>query len=170
MEQEVYFFFVSRDMMDAMQATWLGMKMREIFWLFPLMETIHFMGLSVMFGALLIIDLRVMGLAPFINMKSVMKFIPVALIAFAVNLLTGIAFLCADPHRYFPNLAFQWKMGLVLVAGLNALWFWLGEHKQLVQLADGEQADFRAKFIAFLSIAIWIAVIVFGRLIPYVEY
>lgn len=170
MENEVYFFFVNRDMMDALQATWLGMMMREKFWLFPMMETIHFMGLSVMFGALLAIDLRVMGLAPFLNMKAVMKFIPVALIAFAVNLATGIAFLCADPHRYFPNLAFQWKIGLILVAGLNALWFWLGEHKQLVQLADGEQADFRAKFIAFLSIAVWIAVIVFGRMIPYVEY
>ena len=170
MENEVFFFFFDRDALDAIQSTWLGMQMRDKFWMFPMMETIHFMGLSVMFGALLAIDLRVMGVAKFINMKVVMKFIPVALIAFSVNLLTGIAFLCADPHRYFPNIGFQWKMGLIFVAGLNALWFWFGEHKELVQLADGQDADIRAKVIAFLSIAIWVGVIVFGRMIPYVEY
>lgn len=170
MENEVFFFFFDRAALDAIQATWLGGQMRNIYWLFPLMETIHFIGLSVMFGALMVIDLRVMGVAPFINMQAAMRFIPVAIIAFAVNLLTGLAFLSADPHRYFPNISFQWKIGLIFVAGLNALWFWFGEHKQLVALADGEQADFRAKFIAFLSLIVWIAVIVFGRMIPYVEY
>lgn len=170
MENEVFFFFFDRAALDAIQATWMGEQMRQTYWLFPLMETIHFIGLSVMFGALMVIDLRVMGVAPFINMKAAMKFIPVAIIAFAVNLLSGLAFLCADPHRYFPNLSFQWKIGLILIAGINALWFWFGEHKQLQQLADGEQAEFRARFIAFLSLLIWVGVIVGGRMIPYVEF
>lgn len=152
------------------EATWVGEQMRNIFWLFPMMETIHFIGLTIMFGSLLVIDVRVIGFGRFINMHAALKFIPVAIIAFSVNLITGIAFLCADPFRYFPNIAFQWKMGLIVIAGLNALWFWFGEHKELQQLADGEDAEFRAKVIAALSIAIWVAVIVFGRMIPYVEY
>ena len=61
-------------------------------------------------------------------------------------------------------------MGLVVIAGLNALWFWFGEHQELKSLADGEDAPFRAKVIAALSIAIWVGVIIFGRMIPYVEY
>lgn len=153
-----------------LESTWLGEQMRNIFWLFPMMETVHFIGLTIMFGALLVIDVRVIGFGRFINMNSAMKFIPVAIGAFTVNLLSGIAFLCANPFRYFPNIAFQWKMGLIVIAGLNALWFWFGEHKMLQQLADGEDAEFRAKVIAALSIAIWLAVIVFGRMIPYVEY
>ncbi|MFZ8928074.1 MAG: hypothetical protein EBS81_04030 [Gammaproteobacteria bacterium] len=152
------------------EATWMGEQMRNIFWLFPAMETVHFIGLTIMFGSLLVIDVRVIGFGRFINMRAALKFIPVAIAAFTVNLLSGIAFLCADPFRYFPNIAFQWKMGLIVIAGLNALWFWFGEHKELQQLADGEDAEFRAKVIAALSIAIWVVVIVFGRMIPYVEY
>jgi hypothetical protein len=116
-----------------------------------------------------VIDFRVMGLAKFINMKTAMKFIPVAIYGFAINLITGIAFLNADPFRYFPNVAFQWKMALILMAGINALWFWIGEHKELSQLADGEDAPFRAKVIAFISIVLWVLVIIGGRMIPYVE-
>ena len=159
-----------RPLATWMESTWLNDIMLERFWLFPTMETIHFLGLSVLFGAILVMDLRVMGVARFINMEAAMKFIPVAIIAFCVNLLTGIAFLFADPFRYFPNIAFQWKMGLIVVAGLNALWFWVGEHRELVSLADGEDAQFRAKVIATLSLVVWIAVLVFGRMIPYVEF
>ena len=152
------------------ESTWVGGQMRNVFWLFPMSETIHFIGLTIMFGSLLVIDVRVLGYGRFINMRAALKFIPIAIAAFAVNLITGIMFLCADPFRYFPNIAFQWKMGLIVIAGLNALWFWFGEHKELSQLADGEDAEFRAKVIAGLSIAIWVAVIIFGRMIPYVEY
>ena len=60
-------------------------------------------------------------------------------------------------------------MGLVIIAGLNALWFWFGEHKELVQLADGEDAEFRAKVIAGLSLLIWVIVIILGRFMPFVE-
>lgn len=152
------------------ESTWVGENMRNIFWLFPMMETMHFIGLTILFGSLLVIDVRVLGYGRFINMKAAMKFIPVAIGAFLINLLSGLAFLCADPFRYFPNVAFQWKMGLIVIAGINALWFWFGEHKELSELADGEDAEFRAKVIAGLSLALWVAIIVLGRFMPYVEY
>ena len=139
-------------------------------WMFPMMETFHFLGLTVLFGSLLLVDMRVLGLVKFINMNESMKFIPVAIIAFVVNLISGIAFLCADPYAYFPNVGFQWKMGLIFVAGINALWFWFGEHKELQQLADGQDAPFRAKVIALISIVVWVIIIVLGRMIPYLEF
>jgi len=153
-----------------LETTYFHEVMVNVFWMFPLMETIHFLGLTLMFGALLVIDFRVMGLVKFINMKAAMAFIPVAIIGFALNLFTGIMFLNADPYSYMPNLAFQWKMALIIIAGVNALWFWLGEHKELCQLADGEDAPFRAKVIALVSVVVWVAVIVLGRMIPYVDY
>jgi hypothetical protein len=153
-----------------LESTSLHKTMLEVFWLFPLCETLHFIGLTLMFGSLLVIDFRVMGWGRFINMKAAMDFIPLAIFGFLINLITGIMFLHADPFRYFPNIAFQWKIALIIVAGFNALWFWFGEHKELLQLADGEDAPFRAKLIAFVSVAIWLIVIVAGRMIPYVEY
>lgn len=151
-------------------SSWLNGLMTNISWMFPLMETIHFLGLTIMFGALLVVDLRVVGLVKFLNMNEAMKYIPVAIGAFCLNLGSGIAFLCADPFAYFPNLGFQWKMGMIVIAGLNALWFWFGEHAELKQLADGQDAPFRAKVIALASIVIWIIVIVLGRMIPYLEF
>lgn len=140
-------------------------------WMFPMMETFHFLGLTVLFGSLLLVDLRVIGLVRFINMDEAMKYyIPLAIGAFAVNLISGIAFLAADPYAYFPNLGFQWKMGMIVVAGINALWFWFGEHAELKRLADGQDAPFRAKIIALVSIVIWVIVIVLGRMIPYLEF
>ena len=158
------------EILSWIESTALGEFMRSYIWAMPIAETIHIMCLCILFGALLVIDLRVLGVAKFINMQIAMKFIPVALIGFSANLLTGIAFLCTDPFRYFPNIGFQWKMGLVLIAGLNALWFWFGEHKELSKLADGEDAAFQAKVIALISLVVWIAVIVLGRMMPYLEY
>jgi len=91
------------------------------------------------------------------------------LVAFSVNLVTGLCFFAGDPYRYTYNLSFQWKMGMILIAGVNALWFWFGEHAKLVQLANGQQAEMSAKVIAALSLLIWSLVIVLGRLIPYLE-
>lgn len=152
---------------EWLQNTWFHGVMVDIYWMFPLMETLHFLALIWLFGALLVVDGRILGIAPFLNMKACMKFIPVAIIAFGVNLFTGLAFLHADPFNYLANPGFQWKMGLIVIAGINALWFWFGEHKELVHLADGQQAPFRAKVIALISLVVWVFVIIIGRLLPY---
>lgn len=154
---------------DWLGASALGVASREQAWIFVAAETAHFFGLSILFGSLLVVDLRVIGFARFINMQAAMKFIPIAIIGFAINLISGITFIASNPVRYGPNIAFQWKMGLVIIAGINALWFWFGEHKDLVKLADGEDAEFRAKVIAALSLIIWLLVIILGRFMPFVE-
>jgi hypothetical protein len=150
-----------------LESTFMYQLMVDIYWMFPLMETIHFIGLVLLFGALLVVDGRVLGLCRFMNMKAAMAFIPVAIVAFALNLISGIFFVASQPLVYFGNVVFQWKMALIVVAGINALWFWFGEHKELCQLADGEDAPFRAKVIALASIVIWVLVIIGGRMIPY---
>jgi len=153
-----------------LSGTWINKLVASNFWIFPAMETTHFIALTTLFGSLLLIDLRVLGLGKYLNMKEAMKFIPVAIVAFTFNLLSGIVFLCFDPYAYLPNIGFQWKMGLIVIAGVNALWFWFGEHEELVALADGADAPFRAKVIAGISLVIWVAVIVLGRMIPYLEF
>lgn len=160
---------MSPELLSWIGSSWLGQLMRGVWWMWPLMENLHFLGLCILLGGLLVIDLRVLGVARSIPMKPAINFIPVVLAAFLVNLLTGIAFYAGDPFHYTYNTAFQWKMGLIVIAGLNALWFWFGEHNKLVRLADGEDADFPAKVIAGLSLLIWVVVIILGRMIPYIE-
>lgn len=157
------------DILTWLADSWVGVEMHDLAWLFPAFETLHFMGLCVLFGATLMLDMRILGVARFMPMKAVLSFIPLALGAFCVNLITGIGFFCYDPFRYYPNIAFRWKMFLILAAGANALWFWLAEHERMKRLPDGEDAGIVPKFIACLSLAIWISVIIMGRMIPYVE-
>lgn len=159
----------SDQFLNGVADTWLGNLMRDVWFMWPLMENLHFFGLCAMFGALMVIDLRALGMARAIPAGPTLKLIPVAIAAFSINLVTGIAFYCGDPFRYTFNTAFLWKMSLILIAGFNALWFWVAEHKKLSTMGAGVDTDFQAKFIAGFSLILWVAVIILGRLIPYLE-
>ena len=93
-------------------------------WTWPILEILHFMGLSFLLGALLVIDLRMAGFFRQINVAATHKLLPWVFLGFGINLVTGFLFLMGDPARYTANIGFWWKMILVCVAGLNALWFW----------------------------------------------
>ena len=155
-------------------ATWIKSTgfhrfMIENSWPFPAAETLHFMGLTLLFGALLAVDMRGLGFVRAIPLQAVHKLVPVALGAFTVNLLTGIAFLFADPDRYFINIAFQLKMALIVLAALNALAFEVFVFRPLSAGANVSET-MAAKLTSGASIVIWALVIIAGRAIPYVEY
>src|SRR5262249_19089146 len=101
--------------------TWLGMTVSRSRWLFATGETFHFIGLSLMVGGLLIVDLRILGVMRRISLQSAMAFLPFVIGGFLINLTTGIEFFFADPFMYWPNPAFKLKLFLILVAGINAL-------------------------------------------------
>ena len=135
-------------------------------WVFPASETIHFFGLIVLFGSVGIVDLRLLGIARAIPLHSTLAFVPLSLVGFSLNAITGTIFFFADPFRYYPNIAFRFKVLAIILAGLNAVWFKYAVHRKIVQ---SEELATDAKIIAGLSLAIWILVIVAGRMIPYVE-
>jgi hypothetical protein len=138
-------------------------------WIFPAAETIHFMGLTLLFGALLLVDLRGMGFYRRIDFASAHKLIPVALFAFLFILGSGLTFIFADPERYFVNIAFQIKIGLVLIASLNALafeiWVFRPYNAGKAAIIDA----FSTRFMSGLSLLLWVMVLILGRSIPYVE-
>src|SRR5688500_1972007 len=106
-----------------MEGSWLAHAILETAWVFPTLEILHFLGLILLIGSLYVIDLRFIGVAPRIPYKAVLPFIPISILGFGINLVTGIMFLLTDPPHYYSNLAFRLKMGVVVLAGLNALWF-----------------------------------------------
>jgi len=142
---------------------------RESWWLFPTLETLHFIGLILLLGALLIMDLRYLGLASRAPLSAVMRYLPVAVLGFTINLATGILFVVSDPFRYVPNPAFQLKMLAVLLSGINALWFKFAVDWHEVAANPEYTPGRTVRLIAGISLALWMAVIVLGRFIPYVE-
>ena len=85
-------------------------------WAWPIMEILHFIGLSLLLGALLVIDLRMAGFFRRVNIVATHKLLPWVFIGFGINLVTGFLFVMGDPARYTANIGFWWKMILVLVA------------------------------------------------------
>jgi hypothetical protein len=145
--------------------TWLGQFVRASSWVYTAGLMVHFTGLALLMGAMLLIDLRLLGVERSIPPGAVLKFLPVAIIGFCLNLATGIMFFCFDPARFGLNPAFQVKMLLILLAGLNAIWFSLAEHRHLVHAPGDLHTPINVKISAGLSLFFWFGVIVAGRLI-----
>ncbi|WP_047170423.1 DUF6644 family protein [Novosphingobium sp. Rr 2-17] len=133
---------------------------------FSVCETIHFFGLCLLLGAILVIDLRLLGLMKRTPVDAVMKFVPIAFVGFALNLLTGICFLAYNPAGYATNWMFWLKMSLVLLAGLNMLFFSFVEHPRILKTPAGGSFGTVTRICAVLSLTLWIAVIIAGRLLP----
>lgn len=155
--------------LDWFQNSWVNNLMMGNAYMFPLSEILHFIGLCLLVGALTVVDLRLLGMARGISLLAIEKFVRWALIGFVMNLVTGIAFFFADPYRYFPNLSFRIKVVLIILAGINLMWYKFSVSKKLHQLGDQYQAGTVAKVTAALSLLLWVGIIFFGRMIPYLE-
>lgn len=131
-------------------------------------ETLHFMGLTILIGALMIIDLRGLGFFKRMPLLEAHKLVPVAIGAFLVQLLTGIAFIFNGPQNYFDDLSFRIKMLLVVLAGLNALAFEFAVFRPLAAGKSGVETGAVIKISSAASLIIWACVLICGRLIPYV--
>lgn len=143
----------------------LGEVTRELPWLFTAGLVIHFVGMCLLFGSMLIVDLRLLGYVSEIPLRSALAFLPWAVFGFVLNLCTGIMFFTLDPFQYAANPALKIKLVLLFIAGCNALWFILLERGKLHRLREDVKPDLAVRICAGLSLALWIAVILFGRLI-----
>ncbi len=157
------------DILSWMETSALGQLMRDSVWLFPMAEILHFIGLSLLIGSVMIVDLRLLGIIRDMSFHAAYKFLPISLLGFGINMTTGVLFCFTDPFRYYPNIAFRLKMLLVLLAGLNALWFKLSVYPLTMKTPDKVDIGVVTKIVAVLSLLFWFAVIVMGRMIPYLE-
>ncbi len=140
-------------------------------WIWPVFEIVHFFGLSLLLGGLLVIDLRLAGHCRGFSPAATHALIPVVVAGFLLNLLSGILFFYGDPVTYAGNAVFQLKMLLILLAGLNAAFYYWKLHAQVLTWTADTVPPLTAKLVAYVSLALWSAVMLCGRLIPYIgEY
>jgi len=134
-------------------------------WMWPTCETLHFIGLTLLLGVVLLVDLRVVGVMKGVSFASLHRLLPWAAIGFGVNVITGMLFFTGMPVQYIHNPSFYWKMVMVLVAGLNAVYFTLFDEPWA--LGPGEDAPFSAKFAAVSAMVLWIGVLYCGSMLPF---
>jgi uncharacterized membrane protein len=131
----------------------------------PSLETLHFIGLSLLIGVILVIDLRMLGVMKDVAFPALHRLLPWAILGFGTNLITGMLFFVASPEQYDRNVAFVWKVILVMLAGANALYFTLFDEAWV--LKPGDDAPFTAKAAAVSAIALWLGVLYFGSMLPF---
>ncbi|MBU2869066.1 MULTISPECIES: DUF6644 family protein [Pacificibacter] len=154
---------------DTLNSTALSGFIMTNAYLFPFLEMAHFIGLCLLFGSLIVVDLRVVGFAKSVPIARVDLFVRFALIGFAINLMSGALFVVGDSDRYLVNYAFWTKMGLIVLAGLNTAYFVRRIKPQMDRGVTSQNLTNGAKTVAWLSLTLWTCVIILGRFIPYVE-
>ncbi len=135
-------------------------------WVWPTCETLHFVGLCMLFAVVLVVDLRMLGMGKSLSFSSLYQLLPLGMLGFGLNLATGMMFFVGTPGQYTGNIAFFWKMVMVVLAGINVLYFILFEEPWKVGV--GDNAPLRAKFIAASAIFLWLGVLYFGHMLPFI--
>ena len=137
-------------------------------WIWPLCETLHFMGMSLLVGVIGLLDLRMMGVGRRLPVGPLHDMVPWGVAGFFVNVITGFTFYAGDPYQYIHNPTFWWKMGFIAIAGVNILAFYMFVYDKVARLGPGDDCPFSAKAVGAISLFLWCGVMYFGRMLPFV--
>ena len=137
----------------------------------PIIEAIHVFSSSIVFGTILIVDLRLLG---FPDTRRAFSKIERELLKFTwagffVSVITGCMLFTANAATYYVNWPFRLKMLALLGAGLNMLFFERVTHKSVATWDVGTRPPFAARFAGATSLLVWLAVIFLARWIGFTK-
>ena len=143
----------------------VGDYVRDTPWTWIAAETLHFVGLSMLVGVILLIDLRMLGFMPMVSFAALDRLLPWAMLGFALNTFTGMLFFAAAYGQYVNNPAFFWKLVFVLLAGANTLYF---TFDKTWALEPGREAPAFSKVAAAGAMFFWVGVMYWGSMLPFI--
>ena len=112
------------DFLVWLEGTFIANAIRTIPWLYPMFETGHYIGLSLLVGGIMLIDLRVLGFARALPLRSMIGLLPFVWIGFLINVFTGSMLFIYGATNFGPNRAFQVKNSIITACTRRA-----GPHK-----------------------------------------
>jgi hypothetical protein len=153
-------------LIHALEASWLGVTVRQSIWLYPVASVLHVIGVGLLLGTIIAFDLRVLGLARALPLHPLARLlIPLAALGVAMQLPTGFLMLTADANALLTHPLMLAKLSLVLLALANIAWFHRRAGPAFVDLYEPLPGSLRAS--AALSLGAWTSVAVLGRAIAY---
>jgi hypothetical protein len=139
----------------------------QMTWSWPLAESAHFIGLTMLFGSIAAWDLRLLGMLRDVPALAFHRLIPFAVAGFVVNIATGVLFLMTYPDQYVYNAAFYLKMLCILLAGVNVAMFYMTMFGRVDALGPGVPPPLLARLNGGVSLLLWTTVIIAGRMITF---
>lgn len=128
-------------------------------------EVIHFIGICLLFGTVGMFDLRMMNAVRGISLMALHRLVPYGVLGFALCVMTGALFVIAAADQYLYNPAWQLKMLMLVIAGVNMAAFYLTTFTRLAALGEDDAPPWTARLFAAISLLSWIAAITAGRVI-----
>jgi len=127
---------------------------------YPALEVVHIVGVALLLGNLLALELRIWGVAAELPLQALARLsLSLSVAGCGLLALSGLLMFAAAPADLLANRSFLWKMGLLQVAGLNAAWF----HAR----GGLARIDRMARTQTALSLGLWLSIIIMGRWIAY---
>ena len=155
------------DLLVWLEHSAIANAIRTSIWMYPAFETLHYIGLSFLVGGIMLIDLRVLGVAKSLPLKSMIGLLPWVWIGFVINATTGSLLFIYGATGFGTNHAFWLKMGFIILAGLNALAFQLATTRSGTDWVSTGVPPMSAKVFATLSFVLWLCVVTTGRWMAY---
>jgi hypothetical protein len=151
--------------------TAISMYMVDSPWAWPAAETVHFLGLSLSFGVLLTVNLRILGVMRHVAFADVHRLLPWGMVGFGANLITGMLFFIGQPGQYIESVPFYWKVVFLMIAGANFLYLTVFKKPWAPTGNDGDDGwdpSLADKAMAASSIVAWLGVLYGGRMLPFI--
>jgi hypothetical protein len=147
----------------------LADSIRENDTLFPLIESVHVIAISLVVGSIFVVDMRLLGLASVRRPvgRVIDGILPLTWSAFAVAVASGSLLFISNATKYLANGYFVAKLFLIVAAGLNMLVFHFVSAKDLPKWENEPAPPLSARLAGGLSILLWIAVVACGRWIGF---
>jgi len=136
---------------------------------FPWFESVHVLAITLVLGSIAVVDLRLLGVASIGRPveQLIRDVLPITWVAFGVAVFTGGALFASNAVEYARNFPFQMKMLLMLLAGINMLVFHFVTYRSVAHWNEGPAIPLAARLAGGLSIAMWVAIVAFGRWIGF---
>lgn len=151
-----------------LQATSLSRGIVSVTWIWPVAETLHFVGLALVLGIAGFFDARLIGWFRQVPVRAAHDLMPYAIGGFVLNLITGTLFFIGHPEQYVHNVAWWCKVAFLVLAGLNAFVFERMVSARVLPLGAGADTPPAAKAIGAVSLAAWLGVLYWGRMLPFI--
>lgn len=158
----------SMSVLDWMEQSALGVWVSQSPYGYYLMLGFHSVGLAMLVGIVYVIDLRILGLVRRIAPASLDRLLTIGMWGLFINALSGVAVFVSEANKAYYSSSFRWKMALVVVGTISAVILRKTALKNTVTWPGGE-APAGVKAHAVISIAIWTATIIVGRMMAYFE-
>jgi hypothetical protein len=157
------------ELLRWVEATPLAIFISQSTYGFSALDMVHVAAISVVFGMIAILDLRLSGaaFADFSVTDLSRQVLPWTWAAFVVAAITGLLMFIGQAVKYSVNFAFLVKIGLMVLAGLNMLVFHFLTFRGVGRWDHGVPVPWSARLAGALSVIIWIAVAAYGRFTAY---